>query len=180
MDSGGVYQIQQIFENSPQVQALPISDSIKPVIDSINWNASEGIYAQTRRERVYFAVPMKNSTRNNAILVYNLMTQAWESIDTFADPDFRIDGLAKAQYNTERRLFAIDRIKGLIILLDQGKTDIMGANSTHEWQVQAEITTRGYIGPGMRTNFRRVEIDTSVWNAFLTWMHLLMDPMPRH
>jgi hypothetical protein len=165
MDTSGVYQIQQIFENSPQVQALPISDSIKPVFDSINWNASAGIFAQTRRERVYFAVPLKNATRNNALLVYNLMNQAWESIDTFTDPDFRIDGLAKATYNTERRLFAVDKYKGLIILLEQGKTDIMGIDVNHEWQVQTEIMTRGYLGPGMRSNFRRVQIDTATWNA---------------
>ena len=78
MDCGGVYQIQQIFENSPQVQALPISDGIKPVIDSINWNASDGIFAQTRTRACLFRDSLKNATRNNAIIVFNLMTQAWE------------------------------------------------------------------------------------------------------
>src|SRR5437868_2123186 len=164
MDTGGVRMISQIFENSPQVLALPISDSIKPIIDSINWNAGDTIHAQSRRERIYFAVPLKNATRPNALIVFNLVSQSWESIDTFGDPDFRIDALAKAQYNTERRIFAIDKIKGLIILLEQGRTEIIGLNSDHEWQVQMEVMTRGYLGSGQRTNFRRVEIDTATWN----------------
>ena len=49
MDYSGVYGISQVFENSPQVQALPVSDSIKPIIDSINWNAAAGIRANARR-----------------------------------------------------------------------------------------------------------------------------------
>jgi len=164
MDTGGVRMISQIFENSPQVQALPISDNIKPIIDSINWNAGDSIYAQSRRERIYFSVPLKNATRPNTLIVFNLVSQSWESIDTFADPDFRADALAKAQYNTERRVFAIDELKGLIILLEQGKTDIMGVSTAHEWQVHAEVMSRGYQGQGPRTNFRRVEIDTASWN----------------
>src|SRR5215469_12531234 len=66
MDFTGVYQISQIFENSPQVQALPISDPIKPIINEINWNAAAGIRANARRERLYFAIPLKNAIRNNA------------------------------------------------------------------------------------------------------------------
>jgi hypothetical protein len=167
MDTGGVYQISQIFETSPQVQALPLSNAIKPVIDSINWNASDGIWAQSRRERLYFAVPLKNATRNNALLVYNLVAGAWESIDIFADPDFRVDALVKAQYNTERRIFAIDEVRGLVILLEQGKTDIMGNSATYEWPIETSVMTRGYLGQAQRTNFRRVEVDVATWNPDL-------------
>ncbi len=164
MDFSGVYRIGQWFDNSPQVQALPVSDQIKPIIDSINWNAAGGIRANARRERVYFAVPLKNAVRNNVLIVYNLVTNSWESIDTFDDPDFRIDDLVRAPYNGERRLFAIDRLKGLLVLLEQGKTDILGNNYTREFQVQFDVMSRGYLGPGQRSNFRRVEIDISTWN----------------
>lgn len=165
MDYSGVYQISQIFENSPQVQALPISDAIKPVIDAINWNAASLIRANVRRERLYFAIPLKNAIRNNALIVYNLIAQSWESIDTFDDPDFRIDDLIKANYNNERRLFALDRARGLIILLEQGKTDILGNSTAFEYQVKMDVLTRGYLGAGQRSNFARLEIDTATWNA---------------
>lgn len=164
MDSGGVYKITQVFEGSPQASSLPVSDAIKPVIDSINWDSAAGIRAENRRERVYFAVPLANAVRNNALLVYNLVSSSWESIDTWEDPDFRIDDLVKTNYNGERRLFAIDRLKGLVVLLEQGRTDLLGNNSDFEYQIQFAVLTRGYAGVGPRNNFPRVGVDMATWN----------------
>jgi hypothetical protein len=165
MDFSGVFTISQVFETSPQIQALPISEPIKPVFDSINWTFANGIRANTRRERLYFAVPLKNAMRPNALLVYNLILQGWESIDTFDDPDFRIDDLVKITYNSERRLFAIDRIKSKILLLEQGKTDLLGSTAESEHQIKMDLLTRGYLGPGARSNFQRVQVDTAEWNS---------------
>jgi hypothetical protein len=164
MDYSGVYAISQIVVNSPQVQALPLSDMIKPIFNAINWTYGSGIVANNRRERVYFAVPLRNASRNNALLVYNLILNSWESVDTFDDPDFRIDRLVQMIYNGERRLFAIDMIQGLIILLEQGKTDILGKTTAHECQIQSAILTRGYAGAGPRNRFERVEIAMNTWN----------------
>jgi hypothetical protein len=165
MDFSGVYQIAQVFETSPQVQALPISEAIKPVFDSINWQFASGIRANTRRDRLYFAVPLKNAMRPNVLLVYNLILGGWESIDTFEDTTFRIDDLVKMMCNSERRLFAVDRQQGKILLLEQGKTDMMGMNADHEYQIRMDLTTRGYLGPGARSNFQRVQLDTAEWNS---------------
>jgi hypothetical protein len=164
MDWSGVYKISQVFEGSPQASALPVSDDIKPIIDSINWTNAAGIRAEARRERVYFAVPLQNATRNNALLVYNLVTTAWESVDTFGDPNFRIDDLIKTNYIGERRLFAIDRAQGLVLVLEQGRSDLMGATTAFEHQIQFAVLTRGYRGVGPRNNFPRVGIDLASWN----------------
>jgi len=168
MDRSGVYKISQVFEGSPQAGSLPVSDHINPLIDSINWTCAAGIRAEARRERVYFAVPLVNATRNNVLLVYNLVTTSWESIDTFDDPDFRIDDLIKTNYIGERRLFAIDRQKGLILLLEQGKTDLMGNSGEFERQIKFAVLTRGYAGIGPRNNFPRVGIDIASWNPSIT------------
>lgn len=168
MDSSGVYKVTQVFEGSPQASTLPISDNIKPLIDTINWNYAAGIRAETRRERVYFAVPMQNATRNNVLLVYNMVTSAWESVDTFGDPNFRVDDLVKTNYIGERRLFAIDRQKAIVLLLEQGRTDLMGNNGTFEQQIQFAVLTRGYAGAGPRNKFPRVGIDIAYWNPKLT------------
>jgi hypothetical protein len=168
MDWSGVYKISQVFEGSPQASSLPVSDAIKPLIDSINWNAAAGIRAENRRERVYFAVPLQNATRNNALLVYNLISSSWESIDTFDDPDFRIDDLVKTNYIGERRLFAVDRQKGLILLLEQGRTDLFGNSIDSEHQIKFGVLTRGYAGVGPRNNFPRVGIDLATWNPSFT------------
>jgi hypothetical protein len=164
LDYSGVYKISQIFEGSPQAGSLPVSDNIKPVMDSINWNAAAGIRVENRRERVYFAVPLQNSTRNNVLLVYNMISSSWESIDTFGDPEFRIDDLVKTNYIGDRRLFAIDRIKGIVLLLEQGRTDILGLTTDYEYQVDFGVLTRGYAGIGPRNKFPRVSIDCATWN----------------
>ena len=164
MDWSGVYKITQVFEGSPQASSLPVSDNIKPIIDAINWNSAAGIRAEFRRERVYFAVPLENAVRNNVLLVYNMMTTAWESIDTFGDPNFRIDDLVKTNYIGERRLFAVDRKLGLVLLLEQGRTDLMGKDSSFEQQIQFGVLTRGYASAGPRGNFPRVGVRIASWN----------------
>jgi hypothetical protein len=168
LDYGGVYQVTQIFEGSPQSGVLPVSDNIKPLIDAINWTAAAGIRAENRRERVYFAVPLQNAVRNNVLLVYNTVSSSWESIDTFGDPDFRIDDLVKINYIGDRRLYAIDRQKGLVLLLEQGKTDLMGNTTDFEYQIQFGVLTRGYVGVGPRNEFPRVGIDVATWNPNFT------------
>ena len=167
-DYSGVYQITQVFEGSPQSGALPVSDNIKPLIDSINWISAAGIRAENRRERVYFAVPLQNAVRNNVLLVYNTISSSWESIDTFGDPDFRIDDLVKINYIGDRRLFAIDRKKGMVLLLEQGKTDLLGNTTDFEYQVEFGVLTRGYTGVGPRNEFPRVGIDVATWNPSFT------------
>jgi hypothetical protein len=168
MSQSGVFSISQVFVNTPQPDDVPISDFIKPVIDSINWNAANLIRAEYRRDRLYFAVPLKNSVRNNCLIVYNIVSGFWESIDTFGDPDFRIDDLIKMDYNGERRLYAIDRTKGIILLLEQGKTDLMGATQDFEYQIDTAVMLRGYSGPGNRSFFKRMEIACGTWNPQFT------------
>jgi hypothetical protein len=96
--------------------------------------------------------------------VFNLVTNAWESIDTFGDPDFRVDDLIQTNYLGERRIFAIDRQQSLILVLEQGKSDLMGDSIQYEHQIQFAVMTRGYAGPGPRNNFPRVGIDIASWN----------------
>lgn len=168
MSQSGVFRISQIFQDTPQPDDVPISDFIKPVIDSINWNAANLIRAEYRRDRLYFAVPLKNAVRNNALIVYNIVSSFWESIDTFGDPDFRIDDLIKMDYNGERRLYAIDRVKGIILLLEQGKTDLMGPTHDFEHQIDTAVMLRGYGGSGNRNFFKRMELDCASWNPKFT------------
>src|SRR4029077_341223 len=168
MSQSGVFRISQALVNTPQPEEVPVSDSIKPIIDAINWNAANLIRAQYRRDRLYFAIPLKNAVRNNCLIVYNLVSGFWESIDTFGDPDFCIDDLIKMDYDGERRLYAIDRQKGIILLLEQGKTDLMGPSIDFEYQIDTSIMLRGYAGPGNRSFFKRMEMDCATWNPSFT------------
>lgn len=175
MSQQGVYSVSQKIAQSPQVSSVPISDYIKPTIAQINWNAGSGIVAVTRKERVYFAVPIGNDTRNNSLIVYNLVTNAWESVDTF-DPtqNFHIDDLYLTDYLGDRRIFAVDRVAGIVLMLEEGPTElyytsvanaVAAGKSTNERQIQFNMLSRGLSGSGDRSNFKRTSINMATWNS---------------
>lgn len=63
--------------------AEPLSAPISDVIDRINFNAVENAVATYWENRYYLAVPLDDSEVNNAVLVYNFINKAWESVDTY-------------------------------------------------------------------------------------------------
>jgi hypothetical protein len=168
MSHSGVFKISQVFQNTPQPDELPITDAIKPVLDQINWNAASQICCGYRRDRVFFAIPLKNAIRNNCMIVYNIMTACWESIDTFGDPNFCVDDIVKMDWNGERRLYMVDRIKGLIVLMEQGKSDIFGDSHAYEYDIDTSVMLRGYAGQGGRNQFKGMELDYAGWGPSLT------------
>lgn len=168
MSHSGVFRMSQVMLNTPQADEMPVSDSIKPIIDSINWNAASLICCGYRRDRVYFAVPLKNSIRNNCIIVYNIATSCWESIDTFGDSEIRCDDIVKMDFLGERRLYMVDRVKGLIILMEQGKSDIFGDSHAYEYQIEAAVMLRGFKGAGARSQFKGMELDYGSWSPSIT------------
>jgi hypothetical protein len=63
--------------------AEPLSAPISDVIARINFNAVGKAVATYFENRYYLAVPLDGSEYNNAILVYNFINKAWESVDTY-------------------------------------------------------------------------------------------------
>lgn len=63
--------------------AEPLSAPISDVIARINFNAVDKAVATYWENRYYLAVPLDNSDVNNAVLVYNFINKAWESVDTY-------------------------------------------------------------------------------------------------
>ena len=63
--------------------AEPLSAPITDVIDRINFNAVHNAVATYFENRYYLAVPLDDSEANNAVLVYNFINKAWESVDTY-------------------------------------------------------------------------------------------------
>jgi hypothetical protein len=63
--------------------AEPLSAPISDVIERINFNAVDKAVATYFENRYYLAVPLDDSEVNNAVLVYNFINKAWESVDTY-------------------------------------------------------------------------------------------------
>lgn len=165
VSSGAVYRMNQIFEDTPEVRALPLSEPILQTIKRINWPYASGVVVQNRNDRVYFAVPLDASTRNNALLVWNIVRSAWESIDTFPNsPSLGIDDIVEMPYNGQRRLFAIDYMAGAIYLMeDESNIDILGPSNAST-QIYTYFLSRGYAGPSIRSNYRHLKIGLASWS----------------
>ena len=63
--------------------AEPLSAPISDVIARINFDAVDRAVATYWENRYYLAVPLDDSEVNNAVLVYNFINKAWESVDTY-------------------------------------------------------------------------------------------------
>jgi len=148
--------------------AEPLSAPINDVIDRINYNYVEKSVAIYWENRYYLAVPLDNSSTNNAILVYNFINKAWESVDVYPS-SISINQFFVSKRGNKRRLFAIDRVKG-IFLLEEKDYDEYGASTglpilppaDEDWfvldspsaylmpeafesaQIQGNLITRGY------------------------------------
>lgn len=175
--------------NTPEGMRLltltePLSSPISDIIERINYNhvnKAVGVYFENR---YYLAVPLDTSTVNNAILVYNFINKAWESVD-FYQSGFDIKNFHVAKNGNRRRLFAIDQNEGVFIMeqLDWDEygiatgtpmlddptfaLDTPGATLSSSTFVPHSITailkTRAYaFDTNREKRFSTVQIDTSM------------------
>jgi hypothetical protein len=77
----GVYKVSQALEDRLEASDIPISRPIEPTIQRINWDAAYKAVGVVYGGRYYLAIPVDGSIRNNCVIVYNLISEKWESID---------------------------------------------------------------------------------------------------
>ena len=83
----GITSIRRVEEGKLVGIDVPLSADIQPLIDRINWKAIDCACAGYHNNYLLFAVPMDDSTINNAVLVYDLLARGgagawlplWES-----------------------------------------------------------------------------------------------------
>jgi hypothetical protein len=92
---------------------LPLSDPIDPIIRQINKAYADKSVAIYHNNRYYIAVPLGTSTYNNAILVYNLLNQGWESVDLIEQEGWDVANFITSGAGGVNRLFAINRFGGI-------------------------------------------------------------------
>lgn len=99
LSDGGVFALTMVDQTRSQLRDLPISRPIQPIIDRINWRYASSAQAAYFDNKYYLAVPLDDSTINDTVLVYDLLRQAWVSVDTFAAVEgFAVDRWIRFQY----------------------------------------------------------------------------------
>ena len=164
--------------------AEPLSSTISDVIERINYNHVDDSTAVYFENRYYLAVPIDGSSTNNAVLVYNFLNKAWESVDTYP-AGFDIQRFHVSKYGNRRRLFAVDSTEGAFLMeslewdeygatgqkpmLDDPlfRLDTVGATlnvttfTTHP--IDGILVTRAYaFDTNREKRFSSIQIDTSM------------------
>lgn len=162
----------------------PLSSPISDVIERINYNYVSKAVGAYFENRYYLAVPLDSSTVNNAVLVYNFINKAWESVDTYPT-GFDIKNFHIAKNGNRRRLFAIDQNEGVFLMENLNWDEYGVSGGTPQLDdplfklgssyatlsssiftpnyIQAVLKTRAYaFDTNREKRFSSVQIDTSM------------------
>jgi hypothetical protein len=163
LSDNGVYATQ--FEDLYNLRGtgLPLSDTIDPIIKRINQAYAKNAIGVYHNNRYWLAVPIDGSTRNNAILVYNLLNEGWESLDIINQPGWDVSNLIVAGAGKINKLYAINYYGGLHVIDERADgydyiyTNPNGDSSA--FPIASEATTRQYVfGDVGRKSFNSYEV----------------------
>ena len=171
LSDNGVYGVEFLNDYNLRGTEEPLSKNIQPFIDRINQDLAENAVGVFFNNRYWLAVPL-DSTRgegdakgNNAILVFNILNKAWESVDTYDVPDFDITNFIIGQTGKRNRLYIVNDSGGLHEVdsreqpIDVYSTNVIGGSS--QSNVNYELISRGYMLGGTnydRKKFHRAQV----------------------
>ena len=95
---------------------LPLSAPIDPIIQRINKSYAYKAVAAYYDNRYYLAVPLDGSIINNAILVYNILNQGWESLDLIDQGGWNISNFIVAGSAGDAKLYAVNSFGGINVI----------------------------------------------------------------
>lgn len=116
----GIYQLSHTLDLRLIGDQRPLSEPIADIINRINANYASGACGLFYNNRYYLAVPLDGADSNNAVLVYSLLNQAWESVDTYP-VTIRPKNMVQALNGETKRLHAIT--EDHYFLLEEGEID---------------------------------------------------------
>jgi hypothetical protein len=171
LSDSGVYGVEFIDEYNLRGTQEPLSKNIQPFIDRINKSLADKAVGVFFNNRYWLAVPLDSSKDaddapgNNAVLIFNTLNGAWESIDTYEIPEFNITNFHIGQFEERNALYLINETGGIHEVdsrnqaIDSFSTDVTGGGG--EASVNYELVSRGYqLGESNyeRKKFHRAQV----------------------
>ena len=165
LSDNGVYGLTFVDRYNLRGTELPLSQSIDPTMQRINKaNAHKavGVYFDNR---YYLAVPLDSdtteATENNAILIYNFINKAWESVDSVTDSNFEYINLIVGGKGSKKGVYVVNK-SGAIHRLDA--TD--SGNDSIISVVGGSLTSSPITSSCTTRMFTLNSIDRKKWNNF--------------
>jgi hypothetical protein len=120
----GVYAIEPQLDVKLLANTIPLSRPIQKYIDRINTSYFKNSISVVYNGRLYLGLTIDESTANNYVFVFNLLNEAWESIDTYPQ-HLDIDNMHLMYYDNSQRLIFAD-FEGAIFLSEDKEYDEFG------------------------------------------------------
>lgn len=161
LSDNGVYGLDFVDLYNLRGQDVPLSASIEGTIKRINKTYASKAKSVYFDNRYYLAVPLDNSTTNNALLIYNFINKQWESIDSIDDPDWEYSELTVAGQGDKRGVYAINRNGG--VHQYESRSD---DRDRYIVQVGGTITDNQLASSATTRMFNLNSLDRKKWNNF--------------
>jgi len=113
LSDNGVYALDFVDLYNLRGQDVPLSSPIQGTISRINKDHADKSVSAYFDNRYYIAVPLDDSTTNNALLVYNFLNKQWESLDSINDSNWQYTYLLVGGSGDQRGVYAINRNGGV-------------------------------------------------------------------
>ena len=147
---------------------VPLSEAINPIMARINKSYAANCVAVYHDNRYYLAIPLDNSTVNNAVLVYNFLNKGWESLDLINSNNWNIIGFVRSGAGASNRLHVISKEGGIHMIDEAVNTNqndyqdylCLGIGTSPAYQnINSILTTRQYSYSTMdRKRFNSYEL----------------------
>ena len=175
LSDSGLYSLEFFEEFNLRGSQTPLSESVSKTIDRINQSAIDKSCAVYFNNRYYLALPLDNSTFNNAVLIYNFITKSWESLDFVNSLNstgtaqsffplntlYRYDDLIIAGSGIYRGVYSIDQNGGVTLI--EGHNSVLSSQN-----LQGKDLTITQVG-------QTTAVDTKVQGRLKTRMHTFND-----
>ena len=140
---------------------IPLSASIEGTIQRINKKYSYKAKSVYFDNRYYIAVPLDDSSINNALIIYNFVNQQWESIDSIDNPAWDFTHLVIGGRDDVRGVYAINRFGGVHRI--EYRSDDIDRFVVQIGQSQVQSNVSSSVTSRM---FTANSIDRKKWNNF--------------
>lgn len=118
LSAKGVYLLTPQLDLKVIGNTMPLSEPIADLFEILDYSKASNAIANYFDNRFYIAVPVVETpdpsgieSRNNRILIYNLLNKNWESIDVYPH-GLNADNLIVSSYEYQKRLFILTNFDG--------------------------------------------------------------------
>ena len=121
LSDSGVYGVTFIDAYNLRGAEMPLSEAIQPWIDRINKEYMHNAVGVYHDNRYYLFVPLDDSTQNDTTLVYNIINQGWESVDTVSSQGWDVLAALPAQKQKKNLLYVVTTQGGIHQVTDTAR-----------------------------------------------------------